>query len=243
VLSSYVWAPLPFSLKSQQKAATDNLNHWVAELDKVVQVESQVAEVQGRFQEKGQWVGWVDEADKIPELWRRYFNLVIKYIPDDVVISGLPLPSGNVLSLSGQTSDLRAATRWYLNMLRCEMVQPDPSAVTFSTPTVGWPGEMPQGANPKMQQQVNITIALNPDYNPMNVAAAAPPAAAGIGGGRGVVGVGGAGRMGARGGPGLGGRGGMGGRGGAGMGGRGGAGRGGRGGAGMGGGMMRGRGG
>jgi hypothetical protein len=197
------------------------------------------------------WVAWVDEADRVPERWVRYFHLVNKYIPKDVVINGLPLPNNNVLTLAGTTSDIRAASRWYLNMLRSEIVQPDPNAVRFTTTGIaGWPSsEVAPGANPQMSTGVSMTVALKPELVPLGMVA--PPADSGIGSGSrggggarmggGAGGMGGGGRGGGGGGMGGGGGGGRGG-GGGGMGGGGGGGRGG-GGGGMGGGGGGGRGG
>ncbi len=243
LLSAYVWSPVPKCLPSQKKAADDSLAQWTKKYNEVVALDDQAKATAARFATKASWVKWVDDADRIPGRWINYFKLVNKYIPKDVVINGLPLPSGNVLNLSGTTSDLRAASRWYLNMLRCEMVQPDPNAVRFSVGgMVGWPGTPAgPGPNPKMSTPVAISIALNPEYIPLGLAPAVPPDAgvgggASRGGGRG-GGGGGGGRMGAGGGGGGGGggRGGGGGGRGGGGGGRGGGG-GGRGGGGGGGG-------
>jgi Tfp pilus assembly protein PilN len=239
LLSAYVWSPVPKALPSQKKEADANLSQWTKRYNDTAALEQQAKDTAARFAAKASWVKWVDDADRIPGRWINYFKLVNKYIPKDVVINGLPLPSGNVLNLSGTTSDLRAASRWYLNMLRCEMVQPDPNAVRFSVSgMVGWPGTPPgPGVNPKMSTPVAISIALNPEYIPLGLAPAVPPDA-GVGGGSsrggraGGGGGGGGGRMGAGGGGGGGGRGGGGGggRGGGGGGGRGGGGGGGRGG-------------
>ena len=243
LLSAYVWAPTPFSLPSQRRKADDNLTQWTKRYTEVVAVDERAKATAARFAAKASWVKWVDDADRIPGRWINYFKLVNKYIPKDVVINGLPLPSGNVLNLSGTTSDLRAASRWYLNMLRCEMVQPDPNAVRFSVGgMVGWPGvPAGPGANPKMSTPVAISIALNPEYIPLGLAPAVPPDA-GVGGGA-SRGGGRGGGGGGRGGGGGGGRMGAGGGGGGGGGRGGGGGGGGRGGGGGGGGRGGGRGG
>ena len=255
LLAGYVWAPGPFSLVSKQKQAKQRLDRAYNEVAKVQEMETEVTNTTSSFQAMASWVTWVNDADQVPARWVRYFKLVNKYIPKDVVINGLPLPNGGVLSLSGSTSDMRAASRWYLNMLRSEMVPPDPNAVRFSTTgMVGWPGEAPSGGNPKMQTSVTMAVALKPELVPLGLVLA-PPADAGVGGGG--AARGGGGRMGAggggggRGGGGRGGGGGGGGTGGrggggGGMGGRGGGGgggMGGRGGGGGGGGGMGGRGG
>lgn len=237
LLAAYVWAPMPFSLRTKHKAASDRADAAYTQATAVDDIKAQAEAVRARYAEMDGWVSWVDDADKVPEMWVRYLNLITKYIPADVVISGLPLPSGNVLTLQGQTSDLKAAARWYLNMLRCEMIQPGADSVRFTTSTTGWPSQPSAGANPRMQQQVSITIALNPEYVPLG-RVPSPPASANVGGAPGAGGgrMGG-GAAGGRGGMGMGGRGGGGQAGGG--GGRGGMGMGGRGG----GGMMGGRGG
>ena len=223
---AYLWAPAPFSLAAQNRDAGARLQDATTRATQVQQTEAEVASVKGRYQTAENWVGWVDEADKIPGRWVRFLNLVNKYIPNNVVINGLQPPSGNVLNLTGNTSDTRAAARWYLNMLRCEMVQADPvNAVRFNTATVGWPGQLPTGANPKMQTSVSISVALNADYTRF-LTVPGPPADAGAGGGGGGGRLGGGGGMRGGGGGMRGGGGGMGG-GGGGMrgGGRGGRGR------------------
>jgi Tfp pilus assembly protein PilN len=139
LLAAYVWVG-PFSLVSKQKAAKDRLDKAYNESAKVDQLIADAGAMKATYQSMQSWVAWVDDADRVPERWARYFNIINKYIPRDVVINGLPLPNGGVLTLGGTTSDIRAASRWYLNMLRSEIVQPDPNAVRFSTTgIVGWP--------------------------------------------------------------------------------------------------------
>lgn len=191
-LAAYVWAPAPFSVASRHKQAQNRFDEATVRADEVRALEEEVAQVRARYSERASWVEWVDEADRLPDKWVRYFTLLNEYLPEDVVISGLPLPSGNVLNLTGQTSDLAAAARWYLNMLRCEMVVNSPDAVSFSTATVGWPGTMPTGAIAKMQQAVTMRVLLKPEYLDMLIAPAAP---AGTGLGR-TGGSAGGGRMG-----------------------------------------------
>jgi Tfp pilus assembly protein PilN len=224
LLGFYVWAPAPWSLSSQEKTAKESYNEWLAKANEVNRLQSQTNQIKASYSDKQTWVQWVNEADKLPGMWVRYYQLLGKYIPSDVVVNGLPVPSGGNLQLSGTTSDQKAAARWYLNMLRCEMAVDN--SVSFRTATVGWPGELPVGQNPKMSTQVSISMAIKPDYltmlNPVSV-----PGSAGVGGG-------GGGRGGGMGGGRGGGRMGGGGRGGGRMGG------GGMGGGRMGGGGMRG---
>jgi len=179
-LAAYVWAPAPFSVTSRQNQAQNRLAEATARADEVLALEEEVAQVRARYSERASWVQWVDEADRLPDKWVRYLTLLNQYIPEDVVINGLPLPSGNVLNLSGQTGDLAAAARWYLNMLRCEMVVDSPDAVSFSTATVGWPGAMPTGSIARMQQAVSMRVLLKPEYLDM-LTAPAVPAGSGLG--------------------------------------------------------------
>jgi Tfp pilus assembly protein PilN len=190
-LAAYLWAPAPFSLAGQYRRAEADRKKWEQEEYVVQQLEEEVAATAARFADKNLWVQWVKDADRLPEVWVRYFETLNKYVPADVVLNGLPLPSGNSLNLSGQTSNLMAAARWYLNMLRCELVLPDPGSVTFSPGSAVYPGEV-VGANPKMQQSVGIRVALRPEALDMITLVPAPPA--GVAGGRP---VGGRGRMGA----------------------------------------------
>lgn len=227
LMSAYVWAPGPFSLTSKKKERQQTLREVTAKADEVRALETKIGEVKASYAAKSGWVQWVEEADKRPEQWIRFYRTLNDYIPSEVVLSSLPNPSGNSIQLSGYTRDIRAATRWYLNMLRCKMVDPaSPLPVQFSTQTVGWPGELQPGSNPLMGTAVSMQVALNPQYLDFWTMPVAPPSGAG---GTSVRGGGGGGRMGGGGGRG----GGMGGgRGGGGMGGRGG-GMGGRGGGGM----------
>jgi hypothetical protein len=204
-LAAYVWAPAPFSVSSQMRRAQDRRQDAVAKANAVRDVEAQVQQVRARFAEVGSWVRWKEESDKLPQEWVDYFTAVNRCIPADVVVlNGLAAPSGNVLTMSGATSGLKAAARWYLNMLRAEIVDPTPGAVTFSTATVGYPGELPTGPNPKMQQSVTMRVVLRPEYLSMLNLPAAPASAgvAGAGGrtGGGRMGMAGGGRMADRGG-------------------------------------------
>ena len=238
-LMAYVWAPAPFSLSAQRKEAQKTLADTKAAADQVRSLQTEADQVKASYTSKIGWVAWVEGADQRPEQWSRFYRYLIDYIPSEVVISALPAPSGTTLQLSGSTSDLRAATRWWLNMMRCHMVDTaQQQPVTFATPTQGWPGTLlpgPGGGNPRMATQVSLQVALNPMYLTFWNMPVAMPAGAGGGG---AVGGGGGGRMGGRGGGGGGGGrggGGGGGRGGGGGGGRGGGGGGGRGGGGGGG--------
>jgi hypothetical protein len=200
---AYLWAPAPFSLSVQRQREEKRRDEAFQAEQEVIDLEGELASIQARYRAKQGWVSWVDDADSRPAKWVNYFKTLNDYFPADVVVNGLNLPSGNTLSLSGSTSDLMAAARWYLNMLRCEMVNTGigRDAVQFS------PGNMASGAvNPRMQMPVSISVALKPeDLDMITMPVAAP---AGIGG---AAGRGGS-RMG--GGPGMGGRRGGGGRGG-----------------------------
>jgi len=208
LLAAYVWAPAPFSLSSRKRAADERLAKATVQESEVLAIDAEAKQVEARYAEKNTWVMWVEEADRIPAKWRRWYNLLNKYVPADVVVSALPAPS-TTLSFTGYTSDLKAAARWYLNMWRCEMVNPalGEDAVRFSTPTVGWPGERPTGPNPKMQQQVSITIGIRPEFLDMLV----PPPMPATAGATSERGPAAAGRMGAAGGAARRGRGGTGG--------------------------------
>lgn len=206
----YVWGPAPFSLTPRQQAARTRLNDAYNEQAKIEQIQTEVRGIQARYGEKGSLVSWVNEADRVPRKWVRWFNLWRRYIPADVVLSAMPAPSAN-MTLVGYTSDWRAAARWYLNMLRCEMVNyTGPGSVTLNLPTVGWPGELAGGANPKMQTQCTISMAIKPEFLDMLVLPAVPASVgastARAGGGR----MGGGRMGGGAAGGGRGGRGGMG---------------------------------
>jgi hypothetical protein len=227
-LAAYVWAPAPQSLRSQLAAATERYNTASVQAEQVRELQNKVSQVQAESADKDAWVTWVERADEMPQRWVDYYTLLNKYIPADVVLSGYPVPSGNTLTLTGATSSLEAAARWYLSMLRCEMVDVSagPSAVTFQTPTPDSSGQRATGAIPKMQQPVTIQMVVKPDYLAA-LTPPSPPASAGVAS----TGAGG-GRMGARGGGGpMGGGGPAGGRGPGAGGGRGPAAGGGRGGA------------
>ncbi|MCJ7822672.1 MAG: hypothetical protein MUQ26_06290, partial [Armatimonadetes bacterium] len=221
VLAAYVWGPMPFSLR--QKAAKAEAEA-AAQLKAAVEVEALDAEilaVNGRFAAKNSWVTWKESADEVPERWVGYLTAVNELIPADVVIHGLQIPSAGVLNLSASTSDMMAAVRWYLNVLRSDLVQPGMQSVQFN------PGQVSQapveGVTNPMQMPVGMTIALRPEFYQDVLA---PPARPSDLEGGGAMGGGGGGRMGRAPGAGGGGRGG-----GAGGGGRGGgAGGGGRGG-------------
>ncbi len=229
LLMAYLWAPAPFSLTQQLKRVEKERDEAFAKQTEVQEMEAQIEQVTSSYQDKARWVKWVEEADAVPAKWVAYFKTINDYIPADVVLYGLPLPSGNNLNLQGSTSGMMAAARWYLNMLRCRIVNPDTNAVSFT------PGQLAVGtANPKMAMPVSISVSLKPEAldfmmavaTPADAGAGARAGGGGRGGGR--MGGGGGGRMGGGGG----GRGGGGMRGGGGRGGRGG-GRGGRGGGGM----------
>ncbi len=217
----YVWAPAPFSLSTKLKDAQREQAEVDRQYVEVQGIENEVRQTVARYQGKGTWVNFVADSDKLPEMWVQYFEMLNEYIPADVVLNGIPLPSGTTLTLSGATSDVMAAVRWYLNMLRCEMVEPQVQFVDLQT-TVDLPGQgRAGGGNPRMQHAVTIRVQLKPEYLRMYNLPPGVPADMG-GGGR--VGGRGGGRMG------MGGRGMRGGRGGGMRGGRGGGMRGGRGG-------------
>jgi len=178
-LAAYVWAPAPFSLQSRLSEAEQRYEDAWARAERVRQTESEALSVEAQYAGQAAAVSWVEEVDRIPERWVRYYSLLNKYIPSDVVVSGLPVPSGTTLTLTGQTSSLEAAARWYLSMLRCEMVDASlgPTAVQFQTSTPDHTGQLPEGPNPKMQQPVMITIAVRPEYLDM-LHVPAPPARA-----------------------------------------------------------------
>jgi uncharacterized membrane protein YgcG len=203
----YIWGPAPLCLRPKQSAADARWNKANADSQEVQKIQADVTATQGRYANKNMLVTFVSEADRIPAKWQRWVNLWRKYIPSDVVLSALP-PPNSTMTFVGYTSDWRAAARWYLNMLRCEMLNyTGPESISFSVPTVGWPGELPTGANPKMQTQCSISMAIRPEFLDM-LALPAPPAS--LGGG--AVRVGGRGGMGGgRMGGGRGGGGGMGG--------------------------------
>ena len=166
---AYVWAPAPFSLASSYQQATERRNAAWDEQDAVEALMDEVEATKARYQTKASWVGWVAEADSKPKQWIQYFKTITKYFPADVVVHGLSLPSGNRLNLQGSTSNMMAAARWYLNMLRCEMVQPDPNAVDFS------PGQLAAGAaNPRMAMPVSISVVLKPEYLDMMMPVSMP---------------------------------------------------------------------
>lgn len=185
--AAYVWAPAPFSVSSRMRRAKQRRAAAVQQANAVRELESQVEAVRARFGEKAGWVNWVEEADELPQAWIDYFNAVIATIPANVVVGSLPTPSGGVITLSGSTSDLMSAARWYLNTLRCEIVQPSQDAVSFSTATVGYPGELTPGPNPKMQQSVTMRMVLKPEVYSRMLTLPAPPASAGVGGGTGAM--------------------------------------------------------
>jgi hypothetical protein len=199
--AAYVWAPGPFSLASKKAKADARRQQARSDAQIVEGLEAEIGQVQRDYAAKQLWVRWVEDADSRPPQWTEYIREIRKYIPADVVVNGLQPPSGNVLNLSGQTSDVMAAVRWYLNMLRCELVMPDANAVTLSTTTGGWPDQILTGANPKMQHSVSLQVALRPEEL-LFMQPVAPPAGAGggatVGRGRmgGGPGMGGGGRMG-----------------------------------------------
>ena len=180
--AAYVWAPMPFSLTRQWQRAEERRQKAAADALEVQQIEQEIEEINRRFSGLERFVVFVEEADALPGKWIEYFKRFRKYIPADVVLNGLPLPSGNSLNLSGSTSGLMAAARWYLNMLRCEMVQRDPNAVSFSTDTSrALGGRAATAGNPKMQQSVSISVVLRPEYLDIINLVPAPPS--GVSGG------------------------------------------------------------
>jgi Tfp pilus assembly protein PilN len=233
LLAAYVWAPAPFSIGTQLQRAQDRRATAEAAEAEVYDLEAEVQQVKARYASLGRWVSWVDEADALPEKWIKYFTTLNKYIPANVVINGLSPPSGGALTLSGSTRDMMAAVRWYMNMLRCEMVDPSLGSVQFSPGTAQYTDEPGATAGP-MAMPVSIRVVLKPEYLDIFTMPVAPPADVAGGRtarGRGVTaGRGGGGRMGG---------GGM--RGGRGMRGGGPMGRGGRGRGGMGRGPQMGR--
>jgi Tfp pilus assembly protein PilN len=219
LFGALLWAPVPTSYKSKLANAEKRRDKAYADQADVENLQSQVDALKASYGAKQTWVNWVDEADARPAQWVAYFKRLNEYFPADVVVNGLPLPSGNTLNLSGSTTDLMAAARWYLNMLRCDMVNPDIQSVQFNPGTTAL-----NAANPRMATPVSISVSLKPELLDFMAPVATP---SGItSGGR----VGGGGRMG----------GGGGGRGGGMRGGGGGRGGGGRGGGGRGGGGPRG---
>ncbi len=229
---AYIYAPGPWSLNNKLAEAIQRRDKALQAQTEVENLKAEADSVKASYAVKASWVKWVDDADAKPAQWVAYFKTITRYFPADVVVNGLPLPSGTSLNLSGSTNSMMSAARWYLNMLRCEMVAPNANAVTFT------PGQLAVGSpNPRMAMPVSISMQIQPQYLDMMMPVASP---AGVGGGTGR----GGGRMGAGPGGGAGrGGGGRGGMGGAGGGGRmgggaaGGAGGGGRGG--MGGGRGR----
>ncbi len=187
---AYLWAPAPFSLATRRRQAESRRDRALQAQDEVMALEAELAGIQARYSAKQNWMTWVDDADARPAQWVAYYKMLNDYFPADVVVNGLNLPSGNTLNLSGSTSSLMAAARWYLNMLRCEMVSPSPFAVQFS------PGAVASGAaNPRMQMPVSIAVSLKPEYLDMMMPVPTPQGVGGAAGGRG------RGRMG--GGPGM----------------------------------------
>jgi hypothetical protein len=234
LLAAYVWAPLPFSLKQRMADAQAEAARQRAEAAKVEALDAEIGQINARFAAKASWVTWKESADQVPQRWIDYLTKVNELIPADVVIHGLQLPSAGVLNLSASTSDMMSAVRWYLNVLRSDLVQPGLQSVQFN------PGQMAAepagGVTDPMRMSVGMTIALRPEFYQDVFAVPAPPSD--VDGGAATGGRGG-GRMGR--GPGARGGGGRGGgmRGGGGRGGgmRGGGMRGGGRGGGMGGGM------
>jgi hypothetical protein len=201
VLAAYVWGPMPFSLRPRMAKAEAEAAKQLAAAQEVVKLNDEIAEIEGRFAAKESWVTWKESADEVPERWIEYLTAVNELIPADVVIHGLQVPSTGVLNLSASTSDMMAGVRWYLNVLRSDLVQPGPQSVQFN------PGQVSAapvaGVTDPMQMPVGMTIALKPEFYQDVLAAPARPAdleGGGAAGGRG------GGRMGGA--PGAGGRGG-----------------------------------
>jgi hypothetical protein len=212
VLAAYVWSPLPPPLPRSLKQRTADANAEAvaqrAAAAKVEDLNAEIDAINGRFAAKASWVTWKESADKVPERWVEYLTAVNELIPADVVIHGLQVPSAGVLNLSASTSDMMAGVRWYLNVLRSELVQPGRQSVQFN------PGQVAvapvAGVTDPMQMSVGMTIVLKPEFYQEILMQPARPAdldGGGASGGRG------GGRMGGA--PGAGGRGGgRGGRGG-----------------------------
>lgn len=177
---AYLWAPAPFSLATRRRQAESRRDRAVEAQNEVMALEGELAAMRNRYGAKQSWVTWVDDADARPAQWVGYFKRLNDYFPADVVVNGLNLPSGNTLNLSGSTSSLMAAARWYLNMLRCEMVSPQTNAVQFS------PGAVASGAaNPRMQMPVSISVTLKPEYLDHMMPVPTPAGVSGATGGRG----------------------------------------------------------
>jgi len=191
-LAAIIWAP-GVSFTARHRQAVEEYADAKARADEVRALTSELQQLQASYADKATWVQWVDDTDLMPGKWVNYLTNINMYIPSDVVLNGLSQPSGNSLSLTGFTSDLRAAARWYLNMLRCPMVQPGVNSVSFNTATAGWPGALPSGPIPKMQQAVSVQVALKPEYLDMLILPGLP-VSAGIAGAAGAAG--GGGRMG-----------------------------------------------
>ena len=192
-LAAIIWAP-GVSFTARYHGAEAQYADAKSRADEVRALTAELLQLQASYAEKATWVKWVDDTDLMPGKWDNYLTNINMYIPSDVVLNGLSQPSGNNLTLTGFTSDLRAAARWYLNMLRCPMVQPGVNSVSFNTSTAGWPGSLPAGPIPKMQQAVTVQVALKPEYLDMLILPG-PPGTAGIPGPGGAAG-GGGGRMG-----------------------------------------------
>jgi len=159
LFTALLWAPVPGSYASKRRAAEERRDKAFEEQAAVEELEAQVAQVKATYGAKQTWVAWVDEADRRPAQWVGYVKMLNSYFPSDVVVHGLNLPSGNTLNLTGSTSDMMSAARFYLNMLRCEMVAPDINAVQFN------PGAVAAGAvNPRMAMPVSISVSLKPEY-------------------------------------------------------------------------------
>ena len=208
LFAALLWAPVPGSYASKARAAVERRDKAFAEQAAVEELQARVAALEASYGAKQTWVTWVDDADRRPAQWVGYFKLLNKYFPGDVVVHGLNLPSGNTLNLTGSTSDMMAAARWYLNMLRCEMVTPDINAVQFN------PGTVAAGAaNPRMAMPVSVSVSLKPEYldmmmpvpTPSGVTAGGRVSGGRMGGGGGMRGGGGRGGGGMRGGGGRGG--------------------------------------
>ena len=191
-LAAIIWAP-GVSFTARYRQAEAEYADAKARADEVRALTAELQQLQASYAEKATWVQWVDDTDLMPGKWVNYLTNLNMYIPSDVVLNGLSQPSGNNLTLTGFTSDLRAAARWYLNMLRCPMVQPGVNSVSFNTATAGWPGALPVGPIPKMQQAVTVQVTLKPEYVDMLILPV-PPGTAGIPGPGGAAG--GGGRMG-----------------------------------------------
>ena len=131
----YIWSPAPFSLTKQVTAKKAELVVDKQKKDDADKVNAAAQQMKSSFQAKQTWVDFVTDADRCPRRWAEWFKNLDRWIPNEVVINGLPLPNGNILTLQGTTSDYRAANRWWLSMLRCNMI--DQSVSPWQVVSIG----------------------------------------------------------------------------------------------------------